>query len=86
MIAKEKRGVEDARTVCWKLIDLCETMLNDKKVDDKAKQTWARILAQSLRTLIDILQEAPEDVKQDLAKILDQIPKKYREMIENGKL
>ena len=82
---KKKRNIEDAAKVCWALVDLCNNMLKDKTLSQKMIARWARIQSQVLRTLTVILarDQSDEGIKDDLARILESVPKKYREMIKN---
>lgn len=79
MAAEEARGIKDAEKICWQLIDLAKSMVNNKALNDKVRGTWARILSQALRTLVDVLtQEEGRDIGKDLASILDSLPAKYK--------
>jgi len=79
----KERGIEEAISEIWRLIDLAKKRLADPKLREGEKVKWASILSQAIGTLNKLYYKAGMEKvdDEDLAQILSKLPEKYAKKI-----
>ena len=77
-MTEKKRGVNEIIGEMWALIDLAKRSLSDPKLNENEKIRWARVLANAIKNLHELLRKAGAGGvdEEDLASILSKIPEK----------
>ena len=67
----------------WCLVELAEGRLRDESLDENDKIRWAGVLATVIGTLYKLMWKAGVGRldKESVAKLLEKVPKKYREVV-----
>jgi len=67
----------------WRLVDLAEDRVRDESLDENERIRWAGVLATVIGTLNKLMWKAGVGRldKKSLAKLLEKIPKKYRDAV-----
>jgi uncharacterized membrane protein len=67
----------------WSLVELAEGRLRDESLDENDKIRWAGVLATVIGTLNKLMWKAGVGRldKESVAKLLEKVPKKYREVV-----
>lgn len=80
----EKRDINELIQIVWNQIDNCVTHINNSNLSNRDKQMWTQNLVALIGRLDKLMwkTETKEQVKEDLAQLLETIPKKYHKKLK----
>ena len=70
----------------WRLVDLAEDRVRDESLEENERIRWAGVLATVIGTLNKLMWKAGVGRmdKKSVAKLLEKIPRKYRDVVLKG--
>lgn len=82
----EQDDVGELIVRAWRLVEFAEGRLRDESLDEDERVRWAGVLATVIGTLNKLMWKAGVGRmdKKSVAKLLEKIPRKYRDVVLKG--
>jgi len=80
---KKEEEIGELIVRAWRLVDLAEDRVRDESLDENERIRWAGVLATVIGTLNKLMWKAGVGRmdKKSVAKLLEKVPKKYRNIV-----